>query len=217
MEFGFNLTYGRIAAAHGRFSPICQVAQMCTLSSTCFLGPNWVHVPNGISIGSAVSCTSHDCDIQTNRPTNRPIDRPRYSVTIYRIYSVVLRQCCEIRLMSYVFEDHEVVEEKHALTGEQFPDCLAPLSLRTRHRLWRHCRFRCRHDFRPMAVLSARHNRVPSWRTLASRTRAHIIPNTASPVINPTARRQESSKRNLTMTFDTNVDSGSEQSARKQG
>jgi len=32
-----NLTQGRIAAAHGRFSHICQVAPMCTPSNTCFL------------------------------------------------------------------------------------------------------------------------------------------------------------------------------------
>jgi len=41
---------GRIAATHWRFNRIRQVAPMCT----CFLGPIWVHVPNGISIGSAV-------------------------------------------------------------------------------------------------------------------------------------------------------------------
>jgi len=33
-------------------SYICQMSPMCT--TTCFLGPIWVHTPNGISISSAV-------------------------------------------------------------------------------------------------------------------------------------------------------------------
>jgi len=45
---------GRIVAAHGRFSHLCQVAPMCIPSNTSFLGPTRVHIPNGISIGSAV-------------------------------------------------------------------------------------------------------------------------------------------------------------------
>jgi len=44
----------RIAAAHGRFSGIHQVATVCIPSNTCFLGPTRVQIPNGISIGSAV-------------------------------------------------------------------------------------------------------------------------------------------------------------------
>jgi len=45
------LATGRIAAAHGRFNRIRQVAPMCTPSS---LEPTQVHTPNGISISSAV-------------------------------------------------------------------------------------------------------------------------------------------------------------------
>jgi len=44
---------GRIAAAHGRFNRIRQVAPMCTLCA-CFLRPTRVHIANNISIGSAV-------------------------------------------------------------------------------------------------------------------------------------------------------------------
>jgi len=49
-----NLTQGHIAAARGRFSCIHQVVPMCTPSNTCFLGPTWVHIPNCISVSSAV-------------------------------------------------------------------------------------------------------------------------------------------------------------------
>jgi len=45
-----NLTKGRIAAAHQRFSRIRQVTPH--FWSTWFLGPIGVHSPNGISIGS---------------------------------------------------------------------------------------------------------------------------------------------------------------------
>jgi len=48
------LTEGRIAAAHGRFSGIRQVAPVCTLPDTCFLGPNQIHNPNSISTVSAI-------------------------------------------------------------------------------------------------------------------------------------------------------------------
>ena len=48
------LDKGRIAAAHGRFSRIRQDAPMCTPSNTCLLPSTQVHIPNGISIGSAV-------------------------------------------------------------------------------------------------------------------------------------------------------------------
>ena len=43
----------------------------------CFLGPIRVHDPNGILIGSAVFT---GLTIVTDGPTNRPTDRPRYSV-----------------------------------------------------------------------------------------------------------------------------------------
>ena len=45
---------GRIAAAHGRFNRIRQVATIFTQCNTCFLGPTRVHSPNGIEIRSAV-------------------------------------------------------------------------------------------------------------------------------------------------------------------
>jgi len=41
-------------AAHARFNRIRQVAPTCTQSNMCLLGPTRVHIPNGISIGSAV-------------------------------------------------------------------------------------------------------------------------------------------------------------------
>jgi len=68
-----NLTQSRIAAAHGRSNRIRQVALMCTPSNTWLLGPTRVHIPNGISIGSAVFA-----GITT--VTDRPSDTPRYSV-----------------------------------------------------------------------------------------------------------------------------------------
>jgi len=44
-----------MAAAHGKFNGIRQVAPACTPPNTCFLEPNSVQIPNGIiSIGSAV-------------------------------------------------------------------------------------------------------------------------------------------------------------------
>ena len=49
-----NLTTGRIAAAHGRFNGIRQVAQVCTPPNTCLIGPPGFQIPNAISIGSAV-------------------------------------------------------------------------------------------------------------------------------------------------------------------
>jgi len=47
-----NLTQSHIAAAHGSFSGIRQVAPVCTPPKTCFLQPSQLHNPNGISIGS---------------------------------------------------------------------------------------------------------------------------------------------------------------------
>ena len=49
-----NLTTGRVAAAHGRFDGIRQVAPVCTPSNTCILGPTRVQIANGITIGSGV-------------------------------------------------------------------------------------------------------------------------------------------------------------------
>jgi len=49
-----NLTTGRIAAAHGRFNGIRQVAPVCTLSNTCFHGPTRVQILNSVLISSAI-------------------------------------------------------------------------------------------------------------------------------------------------------------------
>jgi len=49
-----NLTTGRIAAAHGRFNGIRQVAPVCIPPNIRFLGPTRIQSPNGISNGSAV-------------------------------------------------------------------------------------------------------------------------------------------------------------------
>jgi len=49
-----NLTTGCIAATHGWFNRICQVAPSTPSTKTCFLGPIGDQIPNGISIGSAV-------------------------------------------------------------------------------------------------------------------------------------------------------------------
>jgi len=68
-----SLTKDRIAGARGQFSGIRQVAPMYIPSNTCFLGPTRVHNPSGISIGATVSA---GLTIVTDRPT----DRPRYSV-----------------------------------------------------------------------------------------------------------------------------------------
>jgi len=81
------LTKGRIAVGHGRYSYTLQWAVSSPLkiapshggsghpSNTWFLGRNKVYAPDVISIGSAVSCRAHD-----RRHTDRPNDRPRYSV-----------------------------------------------------------------------------------------------------------------------------------------
>jgi len=71
-----NLTTGRIAAAHRRFNGIRQVAQVCTPTYTCFL---WVHPsPNPKRRLDRFSrfCRAHYRPTVTDRPT----DRPRYSV-----------------------------------------------------------------------------------------------------------------------------------------
>jgi len=51
-------------------------------SNTWFLGPTWVSNPNGISIGSAFLQGSRTwpTDWQTDKPTKRQTDQPRYSV-----------------------------------------------------------------------------------------------------------------------------------------
>jgi len=46
--------FDKTASARGRFNRIRQVSPMCTPSKTCFLGPTRVHIPNVISIGSAI-------------------------------------------------------------------------------------------------------------------------------------------------------------------
>jgi len=53
------------------------------IGPTWFLGPTRVHIPNGRSIGSAVS---EGLTIMTDRQTDRQTDRAAPSVTIGRIY-----------------------------------------------------------------------------------------------------------------------------------
>jgi len=47
--------------------------QCAAASNMCFLGPTWVHIPNGISIGAVVFA-------RLTIVTDRQTDRPRYSV-----------------------------------------------------------------------------------------------------------------------------------------
>ena len=54
-----NLITGRIAAAHERFSNICQVAPVWPPPNTCFLWLTQVQIPNDISIGSAAFAPTH--------------------------------------------------------------------------------------------------------------------------------------------------------------
>jgi len=56
-------------------------------SNTWFSGLTQVHVPNGISIGSAVFARLANV---TDRPTDRQNDRPRYSVSNSRMLRCVL-------------------------------------------------------------------------------------------------------------------------------
>ena len=43
---------------------------MCTPSNARFLGPTRIHIPNNISIGSAVFCSAHECDPILLHPFN---------------------------------------------------------------------------------------------------------------------------------------------------
>ena len=70
------LRTGRIAAAHGRFSGIRQVAPVCTRANTCFLGPTQVQVSNDISISSVVHLNTVSPYFTTGRPFPLPIKLP---------------------------------------------------------------------------------------------------------------------------------------------
>jgi len=63
-----------------------------TPSNVWFLGSHRVRNPNGISIGSAVFCSAHYCDRQTDRQTDRP-SRYTRSVTIGHIYLRIALRC----------------------------------------------------------------------------------------------------------------------------
>jgi len=52
------LTTGRNAAARGLFDCIHQVVPTCTPSSTWFLGPTRVHIPNGIGLAVFAGLTT---------------------------------------------------------------------------------------------------------------------------------------------------------------
>jgi len=65
----------------GRFLFALRIApsrvEVCTAYNTRFLGPTRIHIPHDISIGSAVFA---GLTVITDRPTDLPTDRPRYSV-----------------------------------------------------------------------------------------------------------------------------------------
>jgi len=69
--------------------------------NTCFLAPTRVHIPNGISIVSAVIAgLTIVTDKPTDRHTDRQTDHAASSVTTGRIY-VVLR--CDLKLIGAVY------------------------------------------------------------------------------------------------------------------
>jgi len=84
-----NLTTGRIAAAHGRFNGIRQVALVCTLPNTCFAGSTRVQLQNSISIGSAIPA---GLTTVTDRPTDRGRCSDLLAVTTGRIYLRIVRR-----------------------------------------------------------------------------------------------------------------------------
>ena len=51
-----------------------------------FLRPTRVHIPNSISISSAIFCRTHDCNRPTDRQTDRQTDHATPSVTIGHMY-----------------------------------------------------------------------------------------------------------------------------------
>jgi len=63
----------------GHINRIRHVAPMCTPSNACFLGPSQVHIPNGISNGSAIFA---GLTIVTDLLT----DGPCYSICNNRLY-----------------------------------------------------------------------------------------------------------------------------------
>ena len=74
-----NLTTGRRAIAHGRFSGIRQMASVCTPPNTCFLGPTRVKIPNSIWIGSAIFAqltAEHPHTLQYATPSPPPENCP---------------------------------------------------------------------------------------------------------------------------------------------
>jgi len=72
-----NLRTGLIAAAHGQFTNIRQVATVCISPNTRFLGPTRVKLSNGISIGSAVLHSSrHRVALLYNEPSLFPLKLP---------------------------------------------------------------------------------------------------------------------------------------------
>jgi len=75
MPFGERGTHCRVMDMDGSIVFV-RCRQCAPPSNTCFIGPIWVHNPNGISIGSAVFAC------MTDRPTDRAT-----SVTVGRIYA----------------------------------------------------------------------------------------------------------------------------------
>ena len=97
-----NLSYGRIAAAHGPFSRIRQVATMCIPPNT-WLVP-WTRPsphPKRHLDRFSHACRTHDRD--------RPTDRPRYSVcNVGRVHEVLR---CDLKTKRYplIPEDENVI------------------------------------------------------------------------------------------------------------
>jgi len=81
-----NLTKDRIAAAHGRFSGIRQVAPECTPPNTCFLPTTRVQIALYQTASRAVQPFFVGLTTMTDGPTDRPTDHATRPVTIGSIY-----------------------------------------------------------------------------------------------------------------------------------
>jgi len=91
---------GRDAASQSHMGSSIVFTRWCQCappSNTCFLEPTQVHIPNGISVGSA---TFAGLIIVTHRPTDQPTDRPRYSAYNNRP-RVCTQYCNAAQLLAY--------------------------------------------------------------------------------------------------------------------
>jgi len=86
-----NFAKDRVAAAHGRFIGIRQVAPVCTPPNTCFPEPTRVHNPNGISIGRAVFAGfTTVTDQQIDRPTDHANRAGHYIFALWFLLLLLL-------------------------------------------------------------------------------------------------------------------------------